>query len=410
MIKAFSLPERIYSPFILVSLLLYFVGLFFPVRAAQSIGFAGVAIIALLSLPTVSIERSRMAWGIGCVLMLAAGAWGAAVAPDAGESWRHFWSYQMIGKGAVCALALLILPLSSSQLRWVLAFLLVMLVARNIQMAIYGIQNAEVVLGMAKSEAQLLGFRNHADHIVLLAPFVITVTLSWRRWYLTAAMLLAVEVVLLAMTGWRGAWLGLFGGCLFVLVYFRTWKILGFLVLLMLSVGVIGSFVLDGNIVDQALRRGVGDSNRIELVWKPVLDLLSVSNWQGYGFGSARFIEVFSGYAAAHPEKGIPHFPDPHNMVLAFTMAAGWLGALAFVTLLALGIALCVRHLRREDTPESRALTTGVVASWVGVYGILGLTDQPYYNNLALLMALTSIVLACGRKREHVALIRTDPR
>lgn len=399
MIKVFPLPERIYSPLVLLSLLLYFVGLFFPVRVAQGMGFAGIVVMALLSLPTASVERGRIAWGVGCALMLVAGAWGAVVAPDAGESWRHFWSYQMIGKGAVCALALLIVPLSSTQLRWVLVFLLAALVARNIQLAIYAYQHVEIVLGVPKSEAQLLGYRNHGDHIVLLAPFVGAAALSWRRWYPTAALLLVVEVVLLAMTGWRGAWVGLFGGCLLVLLHFRAWKILGLLVVLLVLFGLASFFVLDGNIVVQALRRGVGDSHRVNLVWKPVLDLIAASNWQGYGFGSARFMEIFAGYVAAHPEKGLIPFPDPHNMVLAFAMAAGWLGALVFVILLALGIALCVRDLRRGDMPEKLALTAGTVASWVGVYGILGLTDQPYYNNLALLMALTSIVLASGRKR-----------
>lgn len=379
--------------------MLYLVGLFFPVRVIQSMGFAGIVVAGLLSLPTVSAERNRVVWGVACVLMLAAGGWGAIVAPDAGDSWRHFWSYQMIGKGAVCALALLLLPLSSSQLRWVLAFILAILVARNIQLAIYGYQNVEIILGMPKSEAQLLGFRNHADHIVLLAPFVMAVTLAWRRWYCVAGLLFTVELVLLATTGWRGAWLGLFCGCLFVLLYFRAWKILGLLIVLLLSVGAISFFIMDGNIVVQALKRGLGDSHRIDLVWKPVLDILAAGNWRGYGFGSARFMEVFSGYVAAHPEKGLMLFPDPHNMVLAFAMAAGYLGALAFVILLAMGVALSVLHLRCDDTPEKRAISAGTVASWVAVYGILGLTDQPYYNNLALLMALTSIVLASGRER-----------
>jgi len=54
-IKAMSLPERIYSPFVLVSLMLYFLGIFFPIRIAQSMGFAGIVIAALLSLPAASI-------------------------------------------------------------------------------------------------------------------------------------------------------------------------------------------------------------------------------------------------------------------------------------------------------------------------------------------------------------------
>lgn len=391
--------ERIYAPLVLISLLSYFMGLFFPIRVAQGLGMAGIVVAALLSLPSASVERRSALWAIACTLMLAAGCWGALVAPDGGESWRHFWSYQMIGKGAVCALALLILPLSPPQLGWILVFLLTMLVARNIQLATYGYQNLEVVLGVPKSEAQLLGFRNHGDHIVLLAPFVMAVTLSWRRWYLAAGLLLAVEIILLAMTGWRGAWLGLFGGGLVVLLYFRAWRVLGLLALLLVSVGAVGLFVLDGNIVGQALRRGIGDSQRVDWVWRPVLDLLASSNWQGYGFGSARFMEVFSGYVAAHPEKGLMPFSDPHNMILAFAMAAGWLGVLAFVVLLALATGLCLQRLRNAESLEERAFTVGTIASWVGIYGILGLTDQPYYNNLALLMALTSIVLSSGRKR-----------
>lgn len=399
MIKFLSRLERIYSPLVLLSLMLYLAGLLFPIRVVLNMGFAGICVAAVLSMPTAFAERSRIAWGTACILMLVAGIWGGWVAPDAGESWRHFWSYQMIGKGAFCALVLLLLPLSLIQLRWILVFLLVMLVVRNIQLAIYGYQNVEVILGMPKSEAQLLGYRNHGDHIVLLAPFVIAVALSWKRWYLMASLFLAVEVILLATTGWRGAWAGLFGACVLILFHFRAWKILGFLAVLLVLLGLISLVVFEGNIVGQALRRGVSDSHRVDLVWKPVLTLIAASNWQGYGFGSARFMEVFASYVGAHPEKGLMPFPDPHNVLLAFSMAAGWLGAFVFVITLALGMALCVRQLRRDDSPEIQALAVGTLASWLGVYGILGLTDQPYYNNLAVLMALTSIVLAGGRRR-----------
>lgn len=398
-LKSTSFYERILSPLALTSLMLYLLGLFFPVRVAQSIGFAGILIAALLALSGASFERRNIPWLFACGLMFVAGWWGTQVASDGGESWRFFWSYQMIGKGVLCALALLFLPMSTRQLGWLLVFLLAMLAARNVQLLAYALQNTEVLRGMPTSESQLLGFRNQADHILLLAPFVLAITLSWRRWYVSATFVIASEVFLLALTGWRGAWLGLFGGFFVLLFHFRAWKVLGFLLLLPVLIGIAGMLAVDSNIVGQAIQRGFSDSQRVELVWKPVFALLAASGWQGYGFGSARFMEVFAGYVAAHPGQGLLLFPDAHNMVLAFAMAAGWLGACAFIAILSAAVCRCISQLRLGTTPEKHALLAGILAAWIGLYALLGMTDQPFYNNLAVLAALTSVAFASERKR-----------
>lgn len=147
----------------------------------------------------------------------------------------------MIGKGAVCALALLILPLSSIQLRWVLAFLLAMLVARNIQLAIYAYQNIEVVLGMPKSEAQLLGYRNHGDHIRLLVPvmtvvFILMTLVCRGSFTLGRRSYPGDDRVAWGMGG------GLFGACLLILLHFRGLKISALLAVLLVSVGLASLF------------------------------------------------------------------------------------------------------------------------------------------------------------------------
>lgn len=398
-LKSATFYERVLSPLVLACLMLYLLGLFFPVRAALGIGFAGILAAALLALPGASFERRNIPWVVACGAMLAAGWWGMQVAADGEESWRFFWSYQMIGKGMLCGLALLFLPLSGKQLRWLLIFLLMMLAARNVQLLAYAAQNSEVLRGLPRSESQLLGFRNQADHIVLLAPFVAAIALAWHRWYALAALVIAVEMFMLAFTGWRGAWLGLFGGLLVLLFHFKARKIVGYVIILLVLLVVAGLLGGDGNILGQAIHRGFSDSHRIDLVWKPVLELLAKSDWQGYGFGSARFMEVFADYVAAHPDQGLLPFPDTHNMVLAFAMAAGWLGACAFVAVLSIAIFNCANRLRQDMAPQKHALLAGLLAAWVGVYALLGMTDQPFYNNLAVLVALTSVALAGERKR-----------
>jgi O-antigen ligase len=210
-----------------------------------------------------------------------------------------------------------------------------------------------------------------------------------------------MEVVLLASTGWRGAWMGFAGACLLLLVMFRAWRTVLFLALGAVSVGIIGLLASSTNIIAMAINRGVGDSNRMNGVWRPVFDMLAQSDWLGYGFGQARYLELILAYSAAHPEKAIPVLGDAHSMVLNFAMAAGWLGAFAYVAVVAGGIGLCLWRLRDKSLlPEQAVLLAGTAAAWFGTYGLLGLTDQPHYNNLAVLAALTSVALASSRREE----------
>jgi O-antigen ligase len=389
------------TPFLTEAALLFFlVGLIFPVKAAQSLGWASIVLLSLFALCKRPPIARNWVWMAACILMLLAGAWGMQVAIDPKVSWTAFWGYQTIGKGFLCAIALLTLPLSQSQLRRLLAFLLLMLFARNLQMLFYGYQHPVFLGGTDYANANnLLGYRSQGDHILLLFPFVLSAVFVWRKNINAALILMVFEIVLLASTGWRGAWVGFAGACLLLLSLYRAWRILAGLVLGSLVVGAIGLLVSENNIVALAINRGFGDSHRSEMVWRPVLEMIVQSNWQGYGFGQARFIDLIASYAAAHPDKKILVIGDAHNMVLNFAMAAGWLGALAYGAVVASGIVLCLQRLRDKNLlPEQSILLAGTAASWLGTYGLLGLSDQPHYNNLAMLAALTSVALANSRQ------------
>jgi uncharacterized membrane protein len=399
----FLIQLRQQTPFIAeISLLLFLLGLFFPVKAAQSIGWVGLFLIGTLSLISHPKMKRDWLWVAACLLMLAAGWWGMQVSNDPRMSWTAFWSYQTIGKGFLCALALSAIPFSQVQIRRLLAFLLLMLFARNLMMMVYGYQHPVFLRGgYLANQIALLEYRSQVDHAVLLSPFVLAAMLVWKKWINTALILMGLEIVLLASTGWRGSWMGFAGACLLLLVMFRAWRTVLILALGTVSVGVIGLLASSTNIIAMAINRGVGDSNRMNGVWRPVVDMLAQSNWQGYGFGQARYLELISAYSSAHPEKAIPVLGDAHSMVLNFAMAAGWLGALAYVAVVACGIGLCLWRLRDKPLlPEQAVLLAGTAAAWFGTYGLLGLTDQPHYNNLAVLAVLTSVALASSRREE----------
>lgn len=378
-----------------IFLILFLSGLIFPIKAAQSLGWAGIVLTSMLALSNTPPAGRNWLWGIACAAMLGAGLWGMQVAIDPKMSWTAFWAYQTIGKGFLCALALLTVSFSPWQLRRLLAFLLLMLLARNLAMIFYGYQHPVFLGGAEHADANLLlGYRSQGDHVLLLFPFVLAAVFVWRKYLNAALVLMLLEIALIASTGWRGVWVGFAGTCLLLLILFRAWRILGGLVLGGLSVGVIALLASTDNIVARAISRGFSDTHRIDWVWRPVLDMINQSGWQGYGFGQARYLELITAYSTAHPEQGIPVYGDAHNMFLNFAMAAGWLGALAYGAVLCTGIGLCLLRLRTKNLyPEQSILLAGTAAAWLGTYGLLGLTDQPHYNNLAVLAVLTSVAL-----------------
>jgi O-antigen ligase len=404
----FTIQLRQHTPLLAeISLLLFLLGLFFPVKAAQSIGWVGLFLTGTLSLIAHPRMKRDWLWVAACLLMLAAGWWGMQVSNDPRMSWTAFWSYQTIGKGFLCALALSSIPFSQVQIRRLLAFLLLMLVVRNAVMMFYGYQHPVFPSEKDYVEVFLIAYRSQADHALLLFPFVLAAMLVWKKWINAALILMGLEIILLASTGWRGAWMGFAGACLMLFVVFRAWRTLIVLALGGISVGIIGLLASSTNIVAMAINRGFGDSNRVNGVWRPVLDMLAQSAWQGYGFGQARYLELISAYSAAHPmadpKKTIPVLGDAHNMILNFAMAAGWLGALAFVAVVACGMGLCLWRLRdKRLLPEQTILLAGTAAAWFGTYALLGLTDQPHYNNLAVLAVLTSVALASSRREAAV--------
>ncbi|GAA5784512.1 O-antigen ligase family protein [Chitiniphilus shinanonensis] len=390
-----KLLNRAYLPYLAeLALAMFLLGLFFPIRAAQSIGFGLALLTAILALVSKPRANRPGVWILACLSLLAAGIWGSANATIPEDSWRHFWSYQTIGKGIVCALALSLVGISERQFGRILFLLAILLFARNVQMLIFGYHHPVFLGGIYIIDPTIhIRYRNQADHIIVLLPFLLAWLLNTRtrkHAYLAMGACL-VEAILLASTGWRGAFLGFVAAVTAVLVFYRAW---GPLLAMAGSILLLPLFALlsKGNLIASALSRGTNDNSRISLIWKPVLNMIGEQPYTGYGFGQRRFIEVFQQYAAHHPNSLIP--PDAHNMVLNFAMAAGLPGALAFLLILVTALFLCARGWKQCLARNHNAMLAGCFAAWLGTYGLLGLTDQPHYNLLAALAVLTSVSLA----------------
>lgn len=397
-----TLPRAsIQDVLIVLSVGLFLFGLLLSKNALHAMGLIGVIGQAIyFRQAQVFSDRAIQLWIIALAILLIAGLWGSWVALDSEVSWKSFWSYQTLGKGILCALAVLWLPISRRQVIVLLAIIPVMLVVRNVMMLAYGIEHSVLVGSRVDTSAKMfVMYRNQADHILTLSPFVLAWALVARRCWLALALLMLLEIGLLASTGWRGAWLGFAGACLVLLVLNRQWRFLAFFLGSLLALGVGAILWSDSNIVAQAVARGTSDNNRVALVWKPVLEILAGNGWQGFGFGQEIYLQVVSSYSGAYPELAIPVFGDAHNMYLNFSIAAGWFGGVAYALILVAGVLLPLGKARACQLDDVRkVLLYGVGGAWLGTYGLLGLTDQPHYHLFSVLMVITSLSLASLRE------------
>ena len=385
------------------SLAIFLIGLFFPeLKIFHSIGLFGCFMGGLFSFFSANKNKPNFFWSFACVLMLVAGFWGVQLAPDPVNNWKYFWSYQAIGKGLLCALALSFIYFSPLQIKRLLFLILFMLLAKNIEMGFYAYRHPVFISEEYYGERSqfLLAYRAYADSVLLFFPFVFASALvfSKHKFRFLFVLIGLLDITLLLSTGWRGAWLGFICSCVFLVFIFGGKRVVFIFLLSSVCIILIGLIFSGDNLITRAILRGASDSNRIQFVWTPVLDILAQNQWQGFGFGQVRYLEVLAAYAQNYPEKGILVFGDAHNMILNFAMAAGWLGALAFLVLLGSAILSCLARLRNQALlPEQRIFIAGTAAAWLGVYGVLGLTDQPDYHNLPILLVLTTLALARSR-------------
>jgi O-antigen ligase len=220
--------------------------------------------------------------------------------------------------------------------------------------------------GFAKDIAR---HRWYADSLIFLIPAVLG--LAWltagrMRW--AWASLLGVQLLLLAATSSRGAWLGA------ALSIVLAWPLLGMrraLIALAVALGAavaITAAVLPPTLTDGALERGLSTTLRDQGTWGPSYEMIAERPLLGFGYGNERFHEEFNRRAPERPWWSIRESIGPHSMYLQVLFAAGVVGLAPFVVWIAILFGV-LWHCGRtpQIDPRSRALcyaAAGALTAW----------------------------------------------
>ncbi|MFH1680973.1 MAG: O-antigen ligase family protein, partial [Candidatus Eisenbacteria bacterium] len=175
-----------------------------------------------------------------------------------------------------------------------------------------------------------------------------------------AGLLLPVLLAALYLTDTRGAWLGLLGGLLALVLLVRRRLVL--IPILLLAV----LLAFPGKPRDTALSAVRPDHprNRERLfMWKAGIEIFRDHPWTGVGLAGMR--EIYADYQDPDSEERAVHL---HSVPIQVLASMGILGFAAWVYLFgSLLLWLLRAHGKsRDGRPVFRALTAGAVAVWTG--------------------------------------------
>ncbi len=241
-------------------------------------------------------------------------------------------------------------------------------------------------------------FNFMGGYMAVLLGITVGCFLACRRWYLRAALLGMVALVLydLAKTGSRG---GLVGAAVTALVLLLLSRLrLRWLILVGLAIGVIAIFPVVNQVVPQ-YRGGISLSHLKQDqrygYWQMALHM--VADHPLTGVGTDNFVSVYPFYRVS---PALMYSYYCHNIYLQMWAEAGIPGLLAILGVMGAAALSFLAALRRTRDESWRSLLVGLFAGFVG-YAVFSATcntlhDQPLW----LLFALSAITLRATRREE----------
>lgn len=368
--------------------------------SSRALGNLGLLLLAACWLCSVACGRSSWAeWkknGAWALLLFAAVCIHAIFqSPQPADSWIRFYSHSGAGKAVLAALFLLAWHPDDGSLKRLSGVLLLFLFWLNVQQLRYWWPTPILFHPESFSPDAFYKYRNFAAFQLVLLPFLLQRLLAGDcrpGARVGGTLWLMLNLALLGSSGFRGAWLGLLVGAAWMIGWQRGRKMLPYLAGGTALLALLALVVLPpNNLFTAAIKRGASDSQRIETVWKPSLELIGESPWVGHGFAPLAFSQA---YEAKRVERnwGVETRPDAHNMFLQFSFQGGWPAGLAYLFLV-----LNLMRLLRQDslaTPQyAAALVTPAFGAWLGAYLVLGQTDTVDWPCFTLLLPLSAALV-----------------
>ncbi|MGQ9678241.1 MAG: O-antigen ligase family protein [bacterium] len=244
--------------------------------------------------------------------------------------------------------------------------------------------------------------------IVAVAGIIALAFVLQRRSVLNKVALIFAIFVLVAMlilTKSRGAWLGFGLALLYVLVAFRSFKLIAILVVLLfvlsfweLARHLVFVRVSETKLTDPSLAGRV-------VLWTYAWNL-GKSNWLlGVGMENFRFVKHLYGFPGSKV-VGLPY--NAHNIYLEFFADLGFFGVMSFLVLLVSALVRTYSS-KFDETVPAPARPIGVALSaGLITFIVHGMVDAFTYNPgaLALLIILVSLSFVFGNLKKRYRINR----
>lgn len=215
-----------------------------------------------------------------------------------------------------------------------------------------------------------------------------------------------ILVAMLILTKSRGAWLGFGLALLYVLVAFRSFKLIAILVIFLfvlsfweLARQLIFVRISETTLTDPSLAGRV-------VLWNYAWSM-GKSNWLlGVGMENFRFVKHLYGFPGSKA-VGLPY--NAHNIYLEFFADLGFLGVISFLVLLASALVRTYSSKFDKTLPASARPIGVALSAGLITFIVHGMVDAFTYNPgaLALLIILVSLSFVFGnlKKRYRISSI-----
>ena len=250
-------------------------------------------------------------------------------------------------------------------------------------------------LQVGQAGLYILGMHKNAlgGLMVLPIPFLLMKYISSGKKYWIFFIVMNMAGLIVSLS--RGAWVGGFVGCMFVLFMYGKKELMKYLSVFIIILA-IAYVIIPKDYIEIATsthtlseRSVYWEAARAGFMAKPIL-----------GWGYANFIEVSMIYSADYPE--FLRARDPHNVYLRFAAEMGIVGIAAFTFLILFIFNKIIRSIKNSDNKIKKNLIIGLMGS-IAAYFTHGFFDVFWVRGTgSLFWIFTSLIFVLIEREDLI--------
>lgn len=230
-------------------------------------------------------------------------------------------------------------------------------------------------------------YRYYGFRYVFYFPFLWMLIQQSRHWKQAAWItLVSTQLILVAFSGFRGAWLASIAMIAIWAFFFRTKKVIVLVgVMLVLALGA-AAFSSDYTF---AKLNQADTGKRWDGAWRASIDMIKDRPLFGHGFGSQVFQRENDRLADHNPDWAIGKgLTGPHSIYLDVAFSAGIPALMILLTIFGYIFRRIWRVIKTTQNQRLRSFAIATLCSFVGFYVVLGALESLRWELLGMFVGL----------------------